>query len=340
MPSMNIIKEKWEFLNSTCNYVPKQVSTLYKFGVQVLAFREVISLRANARIPNLNWNTAKSKIYRLTKNPKFLKIFPQLVKALCIVRAKDIIAVDFSDFDDNFQVLIFAKQTKRGRAIPVYFEVIRYPIKRGSQNLFIIQAIKNFERIIGFKMKLVFDRGFACPSIIRFLANHGHVFYIRIKKAKKLIDIKKEQTLKVCQMKEDDLKILAYGLDNLRLIVSDKDRVDEPWYIITNDHRSKRKTVIKTYYHRFEIEEFFRDAKRLLGLEYVNFNTATSLQVTLWFVCLGIWFMWSLKEKLYDKRLRDKMQLSLMRYYLEKIHSEIIILAEGRFMKEFLLDTG
>jgi hypothetical protein len=340
MPSMNIIKEKWDFLNLTSNHVPKQVIKLYKFGVQVLAFRAITSLRANARIPNLNWHTAKSKIYRLTKNPKFLKIFPQLVKALHIVRAKDIIAVDFSDFGGGFQVLMFAKQTKRGRAIPVYFEIIKYPIKRGSQNLFIIQAIKNFEAILGFKMKLVFDRGFACPSIIRFLAKNRHVFYIRIKKAKKSIDIKTGQAFKACQTKEDDLEVAAYGLERLRLVISDKTGVLEPWYIITNDFRSKRETVIKTYYHRFEIEEFFRDAKRLLGLEYINFKTITSLQITLWFVCLGIWFIWSLKEKLHDKRLRDKMQLSLMRYYLEKIHSEIIILAEGRFMKEFLADTG
>ena len=50
MPSMNIIKEKWDFLNSTSTHVPKQVSKLYKFGVQVLAFREIISLRVKVAI--------------------------------------------------------------------------------------------------------------------------------------------------------------------------------------------------------------------------------------------------------------------------------------------------
>ncbi len=29
---MNIIKQKWIFLNSVMEYVPKQVSRLYKFG--------------------------------------------------------------------------------------------------------------------------------------------------------------------------------------------------------------------------------------------------------------------------------------------------------------------
>jgi hypothetical protein len=47
---------------------------------------------------------------------------------------------------------------------------------------------------------------------------------------------------------------------------------------------------VKRYYHRFEIEEFFRDAKRLLGLEYVNFRKEESFSTALWFVMTGMWF--------------------------------------------------
>ena len=126
----------------------------------------------------------------------------------------------------------------------------------------------------------------------------------------------------------NDLKVICYQR-KLRLVISDKlSGMTEPWYLITNDFYSKREKVIETYYYRFEIEEFFRDAKRLLGLEHVQFKTETSLKITLWFVILGIWFLWSLEEKEYEKNQRDKMRLSIIRYYLEKIQSEIIQIAE------------
>lgn len=177
---MNIIKQKMEFLNSTTNRVPKQIKKIYLFGCAVLAFREIISLRSNSRLLDLNWNTAKSKAYRITANDKIRMVFPTLIKELTIVRERDIIAVDFSDFH-GFQVLMFAKQTKEGRTVPVYFEILTYPIKKDSQNIFVINTIENFVKHIGFRPKLVFDRGFACPSIIQHLSDKNHQFIIRIK---------------------------------------------------------------------------------------------------------------------------------------------------------------
>ena len=111
---MNIVKQKWKFLNATLDCVPKQVKKLYLFGFTVLAFREIASLRSNSRLLDLNWHTAKSKAYRITANDKIPKIFPALIEKLNIVRVKDIVAVDFSDFN-GFQVLMFAKQTREVR---------------------------------------------------------------------------------------------------------------------------------------------------------------------------------------------------------------------------------
>jgi len=337
---MNIIEQKWIFLNSTLVIIPKQVLKLYQFGIEVLALRKIASLRANARISRLTWNTAKSKIYRLTSNPKFLWIFPKLIKLLNIIRPKDTIAVDFSDFGSGIQVLMFAKQTKKGRTLPVYFETLKYPITKGSQNLFIIQALDNFKKLIGFKVKFVFDRGFASPYIIEYLAKERDIFYIRIKKGKSVIDLKTGQKIIVKDATKNDFLVLAYNR-KLRLIISDKDGgVLEPWYLITNDFKLSRNKVVENYYYRFEIEEFFRDAKRLLGLEQVQFKTEASLKITLWFVILGLWFLWSLDEKEFENNQRDKMRLSIIRYFLEKIQSEIIQSAEGKFIANFTLNTG
>jgi hypothetical protein len=330
---MNIVKQKLEFLNSTLACVPKQVKKLYLFGFTVLAFREITSLRSNSRLLDLNWNTAKSKAHRITVNKKISRIFPVLIIELNVVRQKDTIAVDFSDFN-GFQVLMFAKQTKESRTIPVYFEILTYPIQKDSQNIFIINAIENFSKIIGRRQKLVFDRGFACPSIIQHLSNKNHKFIIRIKKAKKVINKKTGQILPVKDSTENDFIVMAYG-EELRIIISDQlEDAPDPWYLITNDFESRREKIIEEYYHRFEIEEFFRDAKRLLGLEHVNFKKQRSLAIILWFVILGIWFLWSLKETEEDKIQRDKMRLSRVRYFLEKMKTEIFIAAEAQFLPD------
>lgn len=331
---MNIVKQKWSFFQETIPLVPKQLTKLYQFGLQTLALRRIESLKANARIIDLNWHTAKSKMCRLTRNVRFLTVFPKLLVNLGIINDKDIVAIDFSDFGNHLQILMFAKQTKKGRTVPLYFEVLKYPIEKDSQNTFIIRAIENFAGIVGFRPKLVFDRGFACPAIIEFLAKQRHKFIIRIKKGKAVKDNESKERFLAKDSSKHDLLVTAYRL-KLRLIISGKTRgSEEPWYLITNDFRLSREKVVRLYYHRFEIEEFFRDAKRLLGLEHVNLRRETSLSITLWFVALGLWFLWKVEEELGRQTVKAQkmMGLSIIRYYLEQLQQEIILAAEGKLM--------
>lgn len=337
---MNIVKQKWDFLNTLIPLVPKQAKNLFRFGYEVLVFREIKSLRANSRLASKPWHTAKMNIFRLTANRKVSDIFVSLLRHLSIITSESIIIIDFSDFGNNFQVLTFAVQTRKGRAIPIYFEILRYPIKKGSQNLFIISAIRNFTRITGFKPKLVFDRGFACPAIIRFLAKNQYKFIIRVKKGKSIIDLETNSKFLACNSLHNDASVFVYDL-KLRLIVSDsKADLNEPWYLITNDFLSSREKIIEQYYHRFEIEEFFRDAKRLLGMEYLNFKKSSSLSVILWFAILGMWFVLRLEEKMTEQQYKEKqmLRLSTFRYYFEKIQKEIILAAEEAFMRQNSLE--
>lgn len=335
---MNIVKQKWEFFNSLTPVPQKQLQKLFSFGLRVLTLRQIGSLRANARLTPLNWHTAKSKMCRLVSNPRIPKLFGALLVRLAVVGVRDIVAVDFSDFG-AFHVLMFAKQTKKGRTIPLYFEILTYPIGKGSsQNLFIIKAIGNFAMLVGCKPKLVFDRGFACPAIIRFLRRNQHRFVVRIKKCKAVVARETQERILVRNARRNDMRAYAYNYD-LRLAISEySGKNEEPWYLITNDVRSSREKIIDTYYHRFEIEEFFRDAKRILGLEHVRFKTPLSLSIALWFAMLGFWFLWELEEKLGEqtKKARSMMRLSIIRYYFEQLHKEIILAAEAPFMR--LLD--
>lgn len=318
---MNILKQKLIFLNNLSFMSPQKTRGLFNFGLEILSLKNIKSLRSNARMSNLNWLNAKMKIYRLTSNDKILKTFILILISLKLVNKEDILAVDFSDFGNGFQVLMFAKQTKKGRAFPIYFQVLRYPLteRKDYQNLFIINTIRELEHILKFKLKLVFDRGFACPSIIEYLSKNGHIFYIRIKKIKSVIV--DNQKISVKNIEEKDNIVVVYE-EQLRLVISDqKPGTKEPWFLITNDFYSKRDRIIQIYYHRFEIEEFFRDAKRLFGLEYVNFHKLLSLKIVLWFVIVGMWFVWHLENQLteLDDKLRKSMELSIIRYVFEKL---------------------
>ncbi len=330
---MNIVKQKWEFLNKTKEKVPLQISKLYLFGLETLVGRSIMSLRANARLIPLNWYTVKSKIYRLSANTRIPNIFLNLITSLSLISEKDVVAVDFSDFGNGFQVLMFAKQTHRGRAVPIYFEILRYPIEKNSQNTFIINAIEHFNEIIGFKPTLVFDRGFACPSIVKSMFKNKQIFIIRIKKGKSAMETNGDIFL-VKNSKASDTNVLMYGI-KLRLVVSDQlKEMKEPWYLITNDTDSSRKKIIDRYYHRFEIEEFFRDAKRLLNLEHVRFEKSLSLSVVLWFTILGVWFFSSMEQKMdeNDQKAKEAMELSSIRYLFEGLQREYVLSAEKGYL--------
>jgi hypothetical protein len=334
---MNIIKEKWLFLNGTLLHTPKQIKQLYAFGLQTIAAEHVVSLRSNARLSGLRWPTAKSKIWRLTKNRKIVPLFEKLSHELNRVTKYDIIAVDFSDFGNGFQVLMFAKQTKRGRAMPLYFEILRYPIPKDSQNLFVNTAIKRFGKIMGCKPMLVFDRGFMCPSIMRFLLENQWKFIVRLRAAKFAMDPEHGKTFPVCRAEINDRPVVMYE-NIVRLVTSEKtNEMKEPWYLATNDITLSREAIIDRYYHRFEIEEFFRDAKRLLGLEQVSWKTENSLAVTLWFVMLGIWCLAHIAEAMDDlaQRSREKMQLSEIRYIFETLRAEIFCATEAKYLHSY-----
>ena len=320
---MNILKQKAAFFQEVSYFAQKQTQKLFSFGLEVFTLKPIQSLRANARLSSFSWRAAKMKACRLAGNAKIPGIFPKILKHLNIANRGDIIAVDFSDFGNGILALMFAKQTRKGRAIPLYFET--YIPRKDFQNTFIVETIKHFENILGFKPYLVFDRGFACPDIIKFLDENGFKFIIRTKKIKQFSLVSDGAKFKAKNAPGNDLFIAGYSR-NLRLIVSNPDeKNDEPWYLATNDYESSRETIIDNYYHRFEIEEFFRDAKRLLGLENLNLKKQLSLEIILWFVILSVWFLWTLEAQMNsaDRKLKSLMRVSVIRYCLESLWRQI-----------------
>ena len=110
-----------------------------------------------------------------------------------------------------------------------------------------------------------------------------------------------------------------------------KGRPQQPWYIVSNDVWSTAGTITGIYYHRFEIEEFFRDATRISGMEYIRFKKVTSLAVILWFVILNFWLQRYLPRSLrlenrqnFMKKCKDSFNQSWTHYLLEKIRLSLL----------------
>ena len=157
------------------------------------------------------------------------------------------------------------------------------------------------------------------------LAAEGCIFYARLK-AGRLVEFD-GQRIEVKQLKDKDASVRLFGM-TLRVIRSPKSRRSkEPWYILTNDHQSSPPKIVRIYYHRFEIEETFKDGKHLFELHRLKFTRPTSLKVVLWLVFLGIALLYAVAKS--TKQLtrcgNPKKQTSWLRQAYEQFQRELTI---------------
>lgn len=330
---MSIINSSNQFLQTIAPVFPCKVHKLLVFGYRALSLQRIQSVNSNARSTVANNKTAESKAYRLGLSKLLRTSFPRLIARLGLVKDGDIIAVDFSDFG-LVQVLMFAKQTHSGRALPIWFAVLPYGwTKETSQNTFVMRAIDQFMSLITCRVSFVFDRGFACPTITGYLARQHITFYQRIRGDKKLLG--RRGGKKAREFGTGRHPIWTYG-HRLNLVVTPEPDVrlktsgkaKEPWFIVTNDLEALAEEVTEIYYHRFEIEEVFKDAKRLFGLEWMKFKIPERLVTVLWFVVLGFWLHRYLETTLQVSRevvqkTKRSFGQSITHYWLEKMKFEL-----------------
>ena len=310
MSSAAIVRDARKVIQSKLlDAVPTKWLPQAAFGLEAFAIRPFQSAASNARSVVANPHTAASKVRRLLGNERLADHLGTVLDQLVLVRPGSYVNVDHSDFD-GLTALVAAVQTRKGRAIPCMVETtyaqqlpavgsqkstprwdaLRQDMQFARQTQCFtghtIDALQTLADRLGFWPKLVFDRGFGNESIIEHLNAEGATFYIRLKGGR-YVECD-GQTTKVEQLPDKDAVVELFGL-RLRLVRSPQSRrTTEPWYILTNDFTSSRSKIVKIYYHRFEIEETFKDTKHLFELQRLQFNRPTSLKVLLWLVFLGI----------------------------------------------------
>jgi hypothetical protein len=346
MPSTDIVRDIRALVqNKVFKITPKKWLPQLQFGIQAFSLQAFQSATGNARRVVANPNTAARKSERLLANLKLSEYLGVVFDQLNLVKPGSFVNVDHSDMN-GLTALVGAKQTRNGRAIPCFVETTYSdrlpshedtpPRKRAlraartkerhcrSFTGHTIDALQDFHDRLGYWPKLVFDRGFGNESIVTHLAAEGCLFYIRLK-AGRFVELDDGETvtrLNVKALKKKDTTIRLYGL-TLRVIRSPQSRrAKEPWYILTNDQQSSRNKIVRIYYHRFEIEESFKDVKHIFEFRRTRLNKPNSLKVILWLIFLGIALLYVVTKptKCRAETVHPKKQCSWIRLALEQLH--------------------
>jgi hypothetical protein len=290
--------------------VSRKLHGLLGLGIKAFCLQEYTSCNANARMSYAGSRaSAEQAMFRLLHSSKLSDELWQATAHLVALSPNSLVNVDYSTFDP-LAILGFAKQTKRGRAMPVLIETLvsstggrkttnpkyqshkdqyaNWKLETGcDQYSFVMQGLASLTRLYGVKPRLVFDRGFMNSRILTYLETNDYTFYIRMRDDY-VVTVNQPNYCYTCcasELTTGDYRVNWHG-HQLRLAIGSKGRHQSAWRIVTNDDVSSLKQLLKIYYHRFEIEETFRDLKSLFRLKYNRIRTRLSLKVVLGFMSL------------------------------------------------------
>ena len=323
--------------------VPSRWRAQLSFGLQAYGLRAFQSASGNARMVVANSHTGLRKAERMFQNTAFTDHLGRVFDQLGLVKPTSYVNVDHSDMH-GLTALVGAVQTRNGRALPCMVETtyahhipahedavphwkkLRAAMlaarRLQSFTEHTVTSLQSLADRLGFWPRLVFDRGFGNKSIVTHLQAAGATFYIRLK-AGRYVEFDGELT-EVKALTDRDASVQIYGLA-LRVIRSPKSRrAKESWYILTNDFTSSHRTIIRIYYHRFEIEETFRDIKHIFEYKRTRLSKPTNLKLILWLVSLGIALLYLVTKptKQTVARGNPKKHTSWLRQAYEQLQQE------------------
>jgi len=305
MPSQQIIPACSRIIQQQfMPHIPARWQKQFRFGVQALTLKPFASLASNARQTVANAATAGTKMDRLICNAGLAQTLAGAIRRLGIIHPNSLVNCDHSTFN-GLAAFVGAIQTKKGRALPCLVattydhnlpahtdapkrkQQMRAERKKLDYTLHeqVRTSITAFAGQLGFWPRFVFDRGFMSIGLVQLFTRHQAVFYVRLK-AGQFVELS-GQKFRARELEHSDTRITLAGIA-LRVIRSDQpDDDNEPWYILTSDMHSKRRKIIEIYYHRFEIEETFKDLKHVLDLVRTRLMKPVSLELLLWFTGLS-----------------------------------------------------
>lgn len=186
------------------------------------------------------------------------------------------IALDWTGLPGNL-MLLTASLVVSGRAIPLWWRVVKYREIKDSANLIEERLVTRLVNLMppGKRLVLTADRGFGRAEFLRFLLARNLLFVIRVDKNVWVEPEGKSGFLLSALVKKLTPQVpvwypaVSYRADaavpkvSLAAVVAKGS--DDPWFLATNLRSPAR--AISVYASRFQIEEGFKDMKHALGLE-------------------------------------------------------------------------
>ena len=231
--------------------------------------------RAYAHARGRNKRHGVKQIDRLLSNTgiDLWELFPRWVRFVVGPREELVIALDWTDFDDDDHTTLAAHLiTTHGRATPLIWMTVPKSTLEGQRNAHEHKLIEKLHECIGenVRITLLADRGFGDHKLYRMLQTLGWDFVIRFKGNIQVEDAKGVTLTAAAWVPSSGRATMLRGVRVTKrrepvpaVVVVHAKNMKEAWCLATSLDERKASDVVKLYGRRFTIEETFRDQKDL-----------------------------------------------------------------------------
>ena len=244
--------------------------------------------RALAQARGLKARHAVKQVDRLLSNAGIdvWELFASWVPMVVAQRTEAVVALDWTDFDDDDQTSIcLYLLTKHGRATPLVWYTVEKSGLKGNRCDAEDMVLRRLHEVLpnGVHVTLLADRGFGDVALYKFLKGElSFDFVIRFRGCIHVTDAKGEKRTaeewlhsngRARMLRDARVTEKEEFLPGV-VVVKQKDMKDA-WYLATSLPATNASVVVKLYGRRFTIEESFRDAKDWrfgMGLVHVRIN--------------------------------------------------------------------
>ena len=205
-----------------------------------------------------------------------------------------------------------------------------------SKNKYTIESIKRAKEIVGENFTGIFDRGYDDKKIYEYMSENNHQFVVRLDDERKMLfkgkkrsveEVAKERKGKIAMkllFKDNEevevylshtKTILPYNQREYQLVIVYGINEDKPMKLLTNIEIKTKEDVIKVvrlYFSRWRIEEYFRGKKQEYEFENMRVRTLESMNNLNMLLTIHLGHMAILADKI------DKNLLTLKIIYASK----------------------
>lgn len=237
--------------------------------------------RAYAHAVGRNKKHGVKQIDRLLSNSgvDIWQLFPKWVRFVVGPREELVIALEWTDFDDDDHTTLAAHLiTTHGRATPLIWMTVPKSTLEGQRNAHEHKLLEKLHECIAENVRITVlaDRGFGDHKLYRMLQTLGWDFVIRFKGNIQVENADGVTLTAAAWVPSSGRATMLRGVRVTRrrekvpaVVVVHAKSMKEAWCLATTLSERKASDVVKLYGRRFTIEETFRDQKDLrfgLGL--------------------------------------------------------------------------